>query len=502
MLSRRCNKQIADILRDSREGGTAPIPLPETKSAASSSFSPSFASSLIGVCDGIIIFGTGMAIFAIHLGWPHDRFMLYFFGVGIVATLTIIAFLFAGLYDFDAIKRPVQQWNKILAITAVVYLSLLGFVFALKMSNQFSRIWVFSSWTANVFLIALVRLFAYYVIRRCAEIGRFTRNIVVLGASEQGHRFIEELRRVDEPWNVVIGIFDDRRTRLHKGFSQQSVLGGSKALREFVRQYRVDELILALPWSADSRMLELLQGFRELPVHVRLAPDLAGFRFSASRFSPLDGIGLLDIAPKPFSGWHYLFKLVEDRVISVLLLIVLSPLMLLIAGLIKLDSPGPAFFRQKRYGFNRKLIDVYKFRTMYHEQTDQDAKVLARPGDARITRIGSWLRGTSLDELPQLLNVVKGQMSLIGPRPHALEAKAGDELYEDAIVEYAIRHKVKPGISGWAQVNGWRGETDHVDKLRGRVEHDIYYIENWSVLLELRVMFRTISAMLKGTNAH
>jgi len=474
----------------------------KTRSAGSLSFSPPFVSSLIGVCDTMVIFGTGMAVFAIYLGWHHDSLLVYVTSATINTCLTLTIFHFAGLYSFDDIKRPLHQCKKVLAITVVIFLSLVGLAFAFKISDQISRVWAFSSWIIGSSLICVVRLIAYYFIRRWAESGRLTRNIVLLGASEQGYRFIEELKRINEPWNVVIGIFDDRITRLQEGFSKQSVLGSVDDLRAFAQKNRVDEVILALPWSAENRILEFLGRLRELPVQIRLAPDLAGFHFAGNRLSVLGGIGLLDIAAKPVSGWHYVFKLVEDRVISTLLLILLSPLMVLIAVLIKLDSPGPVFFRQKRYGFNRELINIYKYRTMYHEQTDHNATTLTTQDDTRVTRVGSFLRRTSLDELPQLLNVVKGEMSLIGPRPHALEAKAGGELYEDAVVEYAIRQKVKPGISGWAQVNGWRGETDNVDKLRGRVQHDIYYIENWSVLLELKIIFRTVSAIFKGTNAY
>jgi len=484
------------------ETAAALTDLRKKRVAGNLSLSPSFVSGLIGACDGLIIFSTGMAVFAFYLGWGHEYFLFYFTTATINTALTLTVFYFAGLYKFDAIKRPVQQWKKIMAISAIIFLSLVGLAFALKISNRISRVWVFSSWIIGISLISTVRLCAYYLIRRWAESGHFTRNIVLFGAGEQGHRFIEELKRISEPWNVVVGIFDDRSSRLHEGLSKQSVMGSVELLCAFGHQNRVDEVILALPWSAENRILECLDRLRELPVQVRLAPDLAGFRFSRSRFGLLGGIGLLDIAAKPVSGWHFVFKLFEDRVISTLLLVLLSPLMLLIAVLIKLDSPGPVFFCQNRYGFNRELINVYKYRTMYHDQTDLDATTLTTKDDKRVTRVGSFLRRTSLDELPQLLNVLRGQMSLIGPRPHALKAKAGDVLYEDAVVEYAIRQKVKPGISGWAQVNGWRGETDNVEKLRGRVQHDIYYIENWSVLLEVQIILRTISAIFKRTNAY
>jgi len=179
-----------------------------------------------------------------------------------------------------------------------------------------------------------------------------------------------------------------------------------------------------------------------------------------------------------------------------------SPIMLACAIAIKLDSPGPIFFKQKRYGYNNNLINVYKFRSMYVTQLDANASKLATRDDPRITRIGRILRRTSLDEIPQLINVVLGQMSLVGPRPHATQAKAAGKLYEEVVKEYAVRHKVKPGITGWAQVMGWRGETDTEDKIIRRVECDLYYMENWSILLDIEILFRTVLAVLGGSNAY
>jgi exopolysaccharide biosynthesis polyprenyl glycosylphosphotransferase len=188
-------------------------------------------------------------------------------------------------------------------------------------------------------------------------------------------------------------------------------------------------------------------------------------------------------------------------VLGAAILTLISPLMLAIAIMIKLDSPGPVLFRQKRYGFNNQLIEVFKFRSMFTHMTDHNAEQLTQRNDPRITRLGAFLRRTSLDELPQFLNVVRGEMSIVGPRPHALSAKAGALLYQDAVKYYDARHRVKPGITGWAQVNGWRGETDTVEQIRKRVEHDLYYIEHWSILLDLKIIIRTITGGFTGHHA-
>ncbi len=197
-----------------------------------------------------------------------------------------------------------------------------------------------------------------------------------------------------------------------------------------------------------------------------------------------------------------MLKTIEDKVIAAAALAILSPVMLLVALAVRLDSKGPILFKQNRFGFNNELIGVYKFRSMYHEMRDADASKLVTKGDPRVTRVGRFIRKTSLDELPQLFNVLKGELSLVGPRPHPTKAKAGDQLYNDVVDGYFARHKVKPGITGWAQVNGWRGETDTTEKLQRRVEHDLYYIENWSLALDLYILWRTPFALLKAENAY
>ena len=481
------------------ETATTLASIQSTRSASSLSFSPSFVSTLIGVCDAVVIFGTGVAVFALYLGWHHDNFSFYLTPILISAALILTAFYFAGLYKIPAIKDPRQQWIKILAISVFVFFSLLGLAFALKISDQISRVWAFSSWIIGISLICVVRIFALYLIRHWAKSGYLTRNIVILGVSEQGRRFIAELKRINEPWNVVVGIFDDRSTRLKEGFSKQSVCGSVEALCAFVRQNRVDEVVLALPWSAENRILELLDRLRELPVQVCLAPDLVGFRFSCSRFSRLGGIGLLDIAHKPLEGWKVIVKELEDKILALLLLILFAPLMLLIALGIKLESRGPMIFRQPRYGYNNKVFSVLKFRTMYHKHAPEKDVPQARRNDPRVTRIGRFLRRLSLDELPQLFNVLQGTMSLVGPRPQAVPH---NEEYAAIISGYFARHRMKPGITGWAQVNGLRGETDAPEKMKARVEHDIYYTDHWSLLFDLQILIMTALVVLSQKNAH
>jgi Undecaprenyl-phosphate glucose phosphotransferase len=254
--------------------------------------------------------------------------------------------------------------------------------------------------------------------------------------------------------------------------------------------------------AAEQRLVKLLKTLWVLPVDIRLAAGSSRLRFRPRSYSYVGHVPFLDLYDKPIADWNYVAKSCFDRVVGSLILLLAAPVMLAVALAIKLDSPGPVLFRQKRYGFNNELIEVFKFRSMYVDQTDQNASKLATRNDPRVTRVGRFIRKTSLDELPQLFNVVfKGNLSLVGPRPHALQAKADDRLYEQVVDGYFARHRVKPGITGWAQINGWRGETDTAEKLERRVEHDLFYIENWSVLLDLYILMLTPFRLFNTENA-
>jgi Undecaprenyl-phosphate glucose phosphotransferase len=261
-------------------------------------------------------------------------------------------------------------------------------------------------------------------------------------------------------------------------------------------------VFLALPWTAEARIHQIVDKIRRLTANIHLSPDLVGHSFPQSSFVWRDGIYAFNVASKPLDGWNFVAKTFEDKVVAFCALVVLLPIFALAAAAIKLDSPGPVLFRQKRYGFNGALIEVYKFRTMYHERRDDHAETLTTRADPRVTRVGRFLRRFSIDEIPQLLNVLEGNMSVVGPRPHAVKAKAAGKLYGDAVEKYAERHKIRPGITGWAQVSGWRGETDTQEKLRRRVECDIYYMENWSILFDVRIMLLTIVVVLFGKEAY
>jgi Undecaprenyl-phosphate glucose phosphotransferase len=326
---------------------------------------------------------------------------------------------------------------------------------------------------------------------------------VFVGGGEPAARLIAALRSSPDTHIAVGGIFDDRddirSPPLVEGLHK---LGNISELVDFVRRARVDLLLVTLPLAAEERLLQILKQIWVLPVDIRLSAYTQKLRYRPRAYSYLGNVPFLDVFDKPLGEWGGIVKTLEDKIIAGLALVLMAPLMLLIAAAVKLESRGPVFFKQKRYGFNNELIEILKFRSMYDDQRDPDAAKLVTKGDPRVTRVGHFIRRASLDELPQLINVLKGDLSLVGPRPHPTRARAGDQLYNDVVDGYFARHKVKPGITGWAQINGWRGETDTAEKLQRRVEHDLYYIENWSLRFDLKILWRTPLALFKGENAY
>ena len=260
-------------------------------------------------------------------------------------------------------------------------------------------------------------------------------------------------------------------------------------------------MIVALPWSAEARIRQVVQKLALTPVRIRLAPDLANFAFAHRPLVLLGDMPVITLFERPISGTDALVKRAEDLVLTICILLFVWPVMLLAALAVKLDSPGPIFFRQPREGFNNQRFNVLKFRSMTHDECQTDGIEQATRGDRRVTRVGRFIRATSIDELPQLFNVLKGDMSLVGPRPHAPSTKAAGRPFHEVVQTYAARHKVKPGITGWAQACGWRGETDTEEKLVKRLEHDLYYIENWSVTFDLYILVRTAFAVIFPKNA-
>ncbi len=455
--------------------------------------------SLVPLVDAVVIVGTGLAAHASYSGWVANDAQAYLTAVVVQALLVMIAFHFSGIYDFRVLPKLKRHLIKVVGVNLVVFATMLGIGYALKVTDEFSRVWGFLSLGAGTILMCLHRVAFYQIVRKFAQEGKVVRNIAIVGCGDQALRLIESMDAEKEPWNRLVGLFDDRLKRVGPSFEGHPVLGDVDDLIEYVRNNELDDIVITLPWNAENRITDIVQRLNELPVGVRLGADLAGYAFQKSEYGQLGAAPYLTVQKKPLAGWGGVVKRVEDKILASLLIAAFAPLMLVVAALIKLESKGPVIFKQQRYGFNNRVFEVYKFRSMYTDMSDARGGAQATREDPRITRVGRFIRRTSLDELPQLFNVFEGTMSLVGPRPHAV---AHNEEYAQIIAGYFSRHRVKPGITGWAQVNGLRGETDTPEKMAARVRYDVYYIENWSVLFDLAILARTALVGFVNKNAY
>jgi len=296
----------------------------------------------------------------------------------------------------------------------------------------------------------------------------------------------------------VVGFVDDREPKRLAAADDHRVLGRIEELPELVKRNRIELVYLALPMSPQPRILSLLDALRDTTASVYFVPDMFVTELIQGRIDSVSGMPVLGVCDSPFSGASGLIKRVSDIVLAAAILAVISPLLALLALLVRLSSPGPVIFKQRRYGLDGDEIIVYKFRTMRVTE-DGAAIVQCAPNDPRVTPLGAFMRRTSLDELPQFVNVLQGRMSIVGPRPHAV---AHNEMYRRLIKGYMQRHKVRPGITGLAQVHGFRGNTDSLDKMRSRIDFDLDYLRNWSLGLDLRIIAQTVWVVLRGNNAH
>lgn len=325
---------------------------------------------------------------------------------------------------------------------------------------------------------------------------RFSRSVVVVGLTDLGERLAREMQS-DLRLNMVFsGFFDDRDQRLVD--KKNELRGRLQELPAYVKKHGVDLILITLPMAQQKRILDLLDQLRDTTASIYFAPDLFMFDLIQARMDEVNGIPVVAVCETPFYGLNALLKRILDIIASMFFIVLLSPLLIAVAILVKVTSRGPILFRQRRYGLDGEEIIVYKFRSMRVMENDDDVRQATKDDD-RITPIGKYLRQYSLDELPQFINVLQGRMSVVGPRPHAV---AHNEMYRRMIKGYMMRHKVKPGITGWAQVNGLRGETDTVDKMKARIEYDLDYLRNWSLWLDIKIIFLTAWTMLRDKNAY
>lgn len=415
--------------------------------------------------------------------------------------LTILIFKAMGVYS-DEIFSNLYRF-KITFYGCIWLFSLMFFVH--QWLNTFPLIdtkTLVTSFMISFVLFGAERILMLSLFRHWMGKGLFLKRTVILGYTDSGKHFADHQQRNMDIRSGIIGYIDDRSDRLEILERDLPLLGNTNHLESLVRQGAIDQILVALPWLAEGRIGAIVDHLRHLPVQVLLVPDMAAFKHSHRRVKDVSGVPMFNVSELPLNGWSPLVKRCEDLILGSLAIILLSPIMLSTAIAIKLDSKGPIFFLQKRYGYNNKLIWVYKFRSMYTERADADAEVQTIRNDDRITKVGRFIRKSSIDELPQLFNVILGNMSMVGPRPHATATRAAGIPFEDAVREYSSRHRVKPGITGWAQIKGYRGETDTLHKIEKRVEYDLDYISNWSVWFDLYILFRTLPAVLSTKDVY
>ncbi|WP_288841331.1 undecaprenyl-phosphate glucose phosphotransferase [uncultured Deefgea sp.] len=323
------------------------------------------------------------------------------------------------------------------------------------------------------------------------------KKILIIGANKPGQMLAKNIQQQSFLKMEFLGFFEDRDASRLDGINSEEIIGDLSVFPEYICENTVHQIYITLPMTAQPRVMELLDYLKDSTASIYFIPDLFVFDLINARFDNVAGLPVVAICESPFLGLNGLVKRITDIVLSLLILLLIWPVLLIVAIAVKLTSAGPIFFKQKRYGEDGQSVLVYKFRSMTVME-DGDQVIQAKKNDMRLTPIGRFIRRTSLDELPQFINVLQGKMSIVGPRPHA---NAHNEQYRKLIKGYMIRHKVKPGITGWAQVNGFRGETDTLEKMEGRILYDLEYLRNWSVWLDLKIIWRTATGMFRDKNA-
>jgi putative colanic acid biosynthesis UDP-glucose lipid carrier transferase len=412
----------------------------------------------------------------------------------IAGALAIIVFATISeafhLYDSRRLTSLRREAYDVLFALAILSLALISFAFVTKTSAHYSRLAV-TNWAviASASLVAY-RLGLRMMLRAMRKRGMNTRTAAIAGSGAFGDFVRERLSQTEWTGTSVVGLFDD--------CADASLHGNLADLLELAKSGAIDYVYVALPLQDQEKIKRLIDDLSDATTTVYLVPDIFVFQVMQARWITVDGMPLVSIFDAPIYGIDGLLKRVEDLVLAGIILTMAAVPMILIAATIKLTSAGPVLFRQRRYGLNGKVVQVWKFRTM-RVCEDGDNVPQAKRSDPRITPFGAFLRRSSLDELPQLLNVIAGNMSVVGPRPHAI---AHNEQYRSLISGYMLRHKVKPGITGLAQVNGWRGETDTLEKMEKRVQYDLEYVRNWSLWLDLKIVAKTVVTGFTDANAY
>jgi len=421
----------------------------------------------------------------------------YIYSFFTTAILLIVIFPTFSIYlswrGKSKIKRARQiTFAWILISIILIYLSAL-----FKMTAAYSRIWFFLWVTTSLIYLVGYRHIIDIVLNKLRKKGWNNKNIIIFGAGSLGQMTAKQIIKEDWMGFNLFGFIDDDQELKNQSILNKNIYKSSE-MEKLIIENEIKELWITIPLRNELRVKEILYQLRHLSISINYIPNIFSFRLLNQKVSEIAGIPILQLNGSPIFGVNKFFKELEDKIISAIIIILISPVLILIAIAIKLESKGPILFKQLRNGWDGKIIKVYKFRSMTVMESEGDFNQVKK-NDTRITKVGSFIRKTSLDELPQFLNVLQGRMSIVGPRPHAI---AQNEEFKDQVEYYMQRHRVKPGITGWAQINGFRGETDTIEKMSKRVEYDLYYIENWSIGFDLKIILLTIFKGFINKNAY
>jgi len=420
--------------------------------------------------------------------------------------LVVVFFPALGIYQswrgkplYDLLCRVAGGWAMV-EVTGVLI------SFSLHRADSLSRLWLVYWAAATIVLLIVTKVIVYSILRGLRREGFNQRAVAIVGGAPYGRFLIQQMRsRPDAGFSPVV-VFDENGTiNPYEDPDAAAAIEGVPVERDYqrmiqlVRQRAIRELWLALPISKEKEIHRIVMDLRNDFVNIRFIPDVRSLTLFNQPMVELLGVPAINLAASPITDLRVLPKRIFDRLFALAALTALAPLMLGIAVLVKLSSPGPVFFRQKRKGIDGNEFEIYKFRSMKVHKEEAGKITQATRRDPRITAVGAFLRRTSLDELPQFINVLRGEMSVVGPRPHALEH---DDIYKDLVKGYMHRYRIKPGITGWAQINGYRGETDRIEKMMGRVKLDLYYMQHWTFWLDIKIVVLTLWKGFVGNNAY
>jgi putative colanic acid biosynthesis UDP-glucose lipid carrier transferase len=455
-------------------------------------------SLLMRILDIILVFAAGWIAYILKFQvWLPTSSYFFAMSSGVILAAFILSFF--NIYTSARGQGYLSHFIKLFQVVCALALALGSLAFFTKSGEDFSRAW-YVIWMGFIYtFLTFSRCALFLLLRFMRSHGLNERNVVIIGAGELGAKLAETIQQSLWTGFRIVTFVDDSPLDERQTIHGIPVIQTPQHLSDYLIKMQIDEIWLALPLREEARVKKILYDLRHHPMTTRFVLDIFGLDLLNHSISDIAGFPVLNVCSSPMIGVNRLLKAMEDRLLAGLILLIISPIFLLIALLVKLTSQGPVFFKQQRLGWDGRIIMVYKFRTMYlhHETVGQVTQ--ATVNDKRITSLGKWLRKTSLDELPQFINVLQGRMSIVGPRPHAL---AHNEQYKHEIDSYMQRHRVKPGITGWAQVNGWRGETDTLIKMKKRVEYDLYYINNWSLGFDIKIIILTLFRGFIGRNVY